>query len=232
MRHAKPMTETSLTDLQGSRILLVHSDAQEAHRASQALSLAQFEVEIVTSTRQARDRLLRGDLDLVILDLDLQAEDGLQFLEEVFGHQAYHHVPMLVLSSREDSSLVRTCFERGVDGFIVKPFTVEELTHKVERTLQEIRSHQFFVNPRQALATWPAAVLSGHLHGAIAAYLQSTGASMDHLRRAMASARAHAPSAPSTLRAIALFQRLHEVHRDLARFEDALRPEPPPDQAT
>ena len=68
--------------------------------AEQGRELADFIP--ANSLAEAREHLVRGDLDLVLLDLGLPDGDGLELLADI--HQLYPGLPVVVLSSSELSS--------------------------------------------------------------------------------------------------------------------------------
>lgn len=83
-------------------------------------------------------RLYRAvEPDVVILDLGLPDQDGLELLpllkavELPTGKQP----PIIVLTVRNDTYTRRLTRERGANGYITKPFMVEELYEAIEEVL-------------------------------------------------------------------------------------------------
>jgi DNA-binding NarL/FixJ family response regulator len=71
------------------------------------------------SVAQALNRLNdSGRPDLILLDMVLPGEQGLDALRTVRSHA--EEVPIVVLSGSEDAQLVRDCIEEGAMGFIPK----------------------------------------------------------------------------------------------------------------
>lgn len=59
-----------------------------------------------------------GDVDLVLLDLQLPDRDGLEVLDDINQHHAA--VPVVMLSGHQDPDLMRQALARGALGFIPK----------------------------------------------------------------------------------------------------------------
>jgi CheY-like chemotaxis protein len=58
---------------------------------------------------------------VILLDLKLPKVSGLEVLEIVKSHPIYKTIPIVVLTSSDESSDVRTAYELGVNSYIVKP---------------------------------------------------------------------------------------------------------------
>lgn len=75
--------------------------------------------------------------DLIILDVMMPQLDGFETCERI--RELDEHVPILFLSVKGDIVDKRTGFKAGADDYLVKPFSMEELTLKVGALLR--RSH-------------------------------------------------------------------------------------------
>ncbi|HUS64507.1 MAG TPA: response regulator transcription factor [Kofleriaceae bacterium] len=68
---------------------------------------------------------LRGDADVVVLDLGLPDVDGLEVLARV--RAAGLHVPVLVLTARDAVESRTAALDAGADDYLIKPFAFAEL---------------------------------------------------------------------------------------------------------
>ncbi|WP_428946125.1 two-component system response regulator DcuR [Pantoea sp. FN060301] len=86
-----------------------------------------------SSLQQAKDRLLQTDppVDLILLDIYMQQENGLDLLAEL--RSAHHHVDVIIISSAADAASIKTSLNYGVADYLIKPFQFsrfeEALTH-------------------------------------------------------------------------------------------------------
>ena len=68
---------------------------------------------------------------VVLLDLKLPKIDGLEVLRRIKSDERTRKIPVVVMtSSREDKDLA-TCYENGVNGYVVKPVEFEDFSRAV-----------------------------------------------------------------------------------------------------
>jgi two-component system, OmpR family, KDP operon response regulator KdpE len=71
--------------------------------------------------------------DLVVLDLNLPALDGLSVCRQL---RVWSPVPILVLSVREDEADKVAALDLGADDYLTKPFGIDELLARVRALLR------------------------------------------------------------------------------------------------
>ncbi|WP_375184245.1 two-component system response regulator KdpE [Aquabacterium sp.] len=79
--------------------------------------------------------------DLVILDLGLPDDDGLNYLKDL---RSWSPVPVIVLSARADEQDKIAALDAGADDYLTKPFGVGELMARVrvaQRRAQAVAAH-------------------------------------------------------------------------------------------
>lgn len=84
----------------------------------------------------ARDGLIQATTqppDLILLDLGLPDQDGIQFAQQV---RAWSNVPILVLSARGQETDKVSALDAGADDYLTKPFGIGELTARVRVALR------------------------------------------------------------------------------------------------
>lgn len=83
--------------------------------------------------QEALDRLSHNPVDVVLLDLRMPQFDGLWFLEQLATNTAADSgVPVLVLTTFDDDTLVIEALRLGARGYLLKDVSVEQLTTAVE----------------------------------------------------------------------------------------------------
>ncbi|MFS8181249.1 response regulator transcription factor [Pseudovibrio denitrificans] len=107
------------------RVLLVEDERLIADAIKSFLERHEFIVDWVDDGLLAEDALRTGEFDLVILDLGLPGQDGLEFLRAVRDDKA--DVPILILSARETTKNRIDGLNLGADDYLTKPFDMEEL---------------------------------------------------------------------------------------------------------
>jgi DNA-binding response OmpR family regulator len=118
-----------------SRLLLVEDDDAIAVPLVRALEAHGYEVEHVTGGGPAVERVARGDIDLMILDLTLPDHDGLDVCREVRADGS--GVQILMLTARTDELDLVVGLDAGADDYVTKPFRLAELLARVRARLRE-----------------------------------------------------------------------------------------------
>ena len=85
---------------------------------------------------EAVERLALGPVDLMILDLNMPDMHGLEVLEFVRGHHAYHDIPVIVLTTRGDEASRVGALAAGATHYLTKPFDPRELTEYARASLE------------------------------------------------------------------------------------------------
>jgi CheY-like chemotaxis protein len=72
---------------------------------------------------------------VILLDLKLPKIDGLEVLRRLKGHPALRVIPVVMLTTSEESGDVRAAYQLGANSYIVKPVEFEkfmEVSEKVD----------------------------------------------------------------------------------------------------
>lgn len=64
---------------------------------------------------------------LIFLNLNLPSVSGIDFLTTIRAHNIYANTPVIIFSNRTTQSQREDATQAGADGFMVKPFSSEEL---------------------------------------------------------------------------------------------------------
>ena len=75
---------------------------------------------VASTLQQAKEMALHGGVDLILLDIYLQQESGLDLLPAL--RQAKQAVDAIVISSAADADTVRQSLHYGVVDYLIKPF--------------------------------------------------------------------------------------------------------------
>lgn len=107
------------------RILLVEDDRMIGEAVAQALKDASYAVDWVQDGISASDSLETGEYELVVLDLGLPKQDGLQVLQRM--RTDGDATPVLIVTARDGIEDRIRGLDLGADDYLVKPFAVGEL---------------------------------------------------------------------------------------------------------
>jgi two-component system chemotaxis response regulator CheY len=75
------------------------------------------------------------DIRLVIMDWNMPVMDGFRTLSMIRARKDYEHIPVLMATADGVEEDVIKAIKAGANGYLVKPFTPESLTAKIEELL-------------------------------------------------------------------------------------------------
>ena len=115
-----------------SHLLLVDDDERILSLLSTYLSKNKFLVSSAQNSTEARCLLNYFEFDLLILDVMMPGESGLQLLESI---RKQKNVPAIFLSAKGGSRDRISGLEKGADDYLPKPFEPKELLLRLEKLL-------------------------------------------------------------------------------------------------
>lgn len=89
--------------------------------------------------RQALALLQAQPFDLVLLDILMPELDGFQVLERIKADPALRHLPVIVISSLDDTDSVVQCIQMGAEDYLTHPFDPILLRARIEASLEKKR---------------------------------------------------------------------------------------------
>ena len=107
-------------------ILVVEDQQSIAQNIADYMENKGHVLDFATQGDQGLELALTNHYDLVILDLNLPAMDGLEVCKQLRKH-AHHHVPIIMLTARDSIDDKISGFTFGADDYLTKPFSLEEL---------------------------------------------------------------------------------------------------------
>jgi two-component system response regulator MprA len=119
------------------RLLVVEDDPQVRGMLVRALTYEGFEVEAAEDLATAAAALRARPPDLVLLDLLLPDEDGLELCRRARAEGDV--VPILVVTARDEIEDRVEGLDAGADDYMVKPFSTAELVARVRSLLRRAR---------------------------------------------------------------------------------------------
>jgi two-component system, OmpR family, alkaline phosphatase synthesis response regulator PhoP len=137
-------------------VVVVEDDAAIAEGLALNLNLQGYRSAVVSDGETAYAQIKETQPDLVLLDISLPKRSGIWVLERL--REDGNHVPVIVLSARQNEFDKVAALQLGADDYVTKPFALAELLARVTAVL---RRAQFSNAPAEARVP-PA---SGHVDG-------------------------------------------------------------------
>jgi two-component system phosphate regulon response regulator OmpR len=127
-------------------ILVVDDDTRLRELLKSFLSRNGFRVSIAKHAAEARQHLDALHFDLIVLDVMMPGQTGLDFAAEL---RKSDDVPILMLTAMGDPKDRIAGLEKGVDDYLGKPFEPRELLLRIQSVLRRGRPADTGVAPEQ-----------------------------------------------------------------------------------
>jgi YesN/AraC family two-component response regulator len=119
--------------------VLIADDVQETRRNTRLMLATMDDVEVVaiaSNGLQAVQMAKEHHPDLVFLDINMPEMDGLTAYSEIA--KIYPETGCIIISAEQDTATLRTAISIGVQEYLIKPFTVDELETAVARVHERV----------------------------------------------------------------------------------------------
>lgn len=121
------------------KIFVVEDDPIILNVLRDSLSKWDFEVLSVEDFQQVDKEILEAQPHLVLMDISLPSQNGYHWCQQVRMHS---DVPIVFLSSSSEDMNLVMAMSLGADDFIVKPFSVDVLTAKIQALLRRTYTYE------------------------------------------------------------------------------------------
>lgn len=111
----------------GSKRILVVDDDKEMRDYIRLHFEKNYKVDVAVDGAEAFRVINEKKYDLVISDVKMPNMDGYTLLRNIKKNVETNHIPVIILSSKNDVSDRVEGWDRGADGYMGKPFNIEEL---------------------------------------------------------------------------------------------------------
>jgi DNA-binding response OmpR family regulator len=117
-----------------ARILVVDDDPRLVKVVASLLRKHEHQVESVPNGELARQALRRGDIDIVLMDVNLPDVNGLSLVFQL--REEGNTTPVILLTVRTEVQDQALGLRLGGDDYIAKPFNPEVLLARIEAVLR------------------------------------------------------------------------------------------------
>jgi DNA-binding response OmpR family regulator len=122
-----------------THVLVVDDDPSIRQMVVDYLGDNEIQVTALASGREIADVTAREMIDLLILDLRLPGEDGMDIARRI---RADSNMPIIMLTGRKEEADRVMALELGADDYVTKPFSPRELLARIHSLLRRSRAHE------------------------------------------------------------------------------------------
>jgi two-component system copper resistance phosphate regulon response regulator CusR len=117
------------------KILVVEDETAIADFVQRGLEAEGYAVECAGDGTEGERQALKGDPDLVVLDLMLPGRDGMSVLDSIRSEKP--SLPVIVLTAKDTVEDKVAGLDAGAVDYVTKPFSFDELTARIRAHLRE-----------------------------------------------------------------------------------------------
>ena len=130
----KPTGEKSQTQKCTWRVLVVDDDEEIGQYICSELAHF-YRFGVCRNGRDAIKELLSNPYDVVVSDVMMPEMDGFSLLRLVKTNVNLNHIPVILLTSKNDVGNRLEGLEKGADAYMTKPFDIEELHGTIDNLM-------------------------------------------------------------------------------------------------
>ena len=119
------------------RILLCEDDENLGMLLREYLNAKGYNAELCPDGEAGYKAFLKNKYDLCVLDVMMPKKDGFTLAQEI--RQTNSDIPIIFLTAKTLKEDVLEGFKIGADDYLTKPFSMEELTFRIEAILRRVR---------------------------------------------------------------------------------------------
>ncbi len=119
------------------RILLCEDDENLGMLLREYLQAKGYDADLCPDGEQGYKAFLRNKYDMCVFDVMMPVKDGFTLAQEV--RSANSEIPIIFLTAKTLKEDILDGFKLGADDYITKPFSMEELTLRIEAILRRVR---------------------------------------------------------------------------------------------
>ena len=116
------------------KILIVEDDSTLSAGLCRALKSEETETSAAENLNSAKEILVKGEISLVILDVNLPDGNGFDFLPYIKNK---YGIPVIMLTANDLETDIVAGLEAGADDYITKPFSLAVLRARVNTQLRK-----------------------------------------------------------------------------------------------
>lgn len=118
-----------------NKILIIEDHADMRELLTWQIELMGFTPVTARHAKEGMEKARAESPQLILMDIMMPGMDGWEAARELKAHPDTKDIPILAATALFRDADLKTCMESGCSGYIVKPFTFQELQSKVRELI-------------------------------------------------------------------------------------------------
>lgn len=119
------------------KILVVDDSETIRQHLAEALTKVGFQVVEAGDGAAGLQRTEQHEFSMIILDVNMPLLNGLEMLERLKSDPKTKAIPVLMLTTEAQRSMIERARQSGAKAWLIKPVKVESLVSTVHKVLQQ-----------------------------------------------------------------------------------------------
>ncbi len=129
--------EMSQTEERSKKRILAVDDSAIVLTRTSGILRNEYDVIPVNSGMRALRYLEQEKPDLILLDIRMAQQDGIETLREIRNREECKEIPVIMLTGVEDKDTVMESAKLGIYDYLLKPFSAAELLKRIHRVFEQ-----------------------------------------------------------------------------------------------
>ncbi len=122
-----------------AKILIAEDERDIRDLIAFTLSFAGHQVIATSNGEEACQKAIDVKPDLILLDVRMPRMSGYETCQKLKAHEKTRDIPIVFLSAKGQESEVKAGMEYGAEEYIVKPFSPDKLTERINTILARMK---------------------------------------------------------------------------------------------
>jgi putative two-component system response regulator len=121
--------------------VLVVDDEHAARSVAGRILQSRYEIQFAADATEAREKLMDGRVDLMLCDIHLPGESGMELVESLLAREE-DELAVVMVTGEESTATADRAFELGAYGYLVKPYRRGDLLITISNALRRRQLEQ------------------------------------------------------------------------------------------
>ena len=118
-------------------VLVIDDDKMVERLLQHALSENNFELHLAEDGATGLEIAQKKDIDVILLDWIMPGMDGMEVLRRLKLNKKTMHIPVFMLTGKDNKRDIEQAISLGIESYITKPFRSSELPELIHKAAEK-----------------------------------------------------------------------------------------------